>query len=96
MIYDSFSSLLSLSLSLSLPSSLTHPHRLFRKMLYGENNKSAAAAAASSKKQKKKHNFKPSDGYIEKYDFRGQPTVVVNEFEPEVFKQLVEYTHTGS
>ena len=66
-------------------------------MLYGENNKSAAAAAASSKKQKKKqHNFKPSDGYIEKYDFRGQPTVVVNEFEPNVFKQLVEYTHTGS
>lgn len=65
-------------------------------MLYGENNKTAAAAAASSKKQKKKHNFKPSDGYIEKYDFRGQPTVVVNEFEPEVFKQLIEYTHTGS
>ena len=64
-------------------------------MLYGENN-SAAAAAASSKKQKKKHNFKPSDGYIEKYDFRGQPTVIVKEFEPEVFKQLVEYTHTGS
>ena len=64
-------------------------------MLYGENTKSAAAAA-SSKKQKKKQNFKPSDGYIEKYDFRGQPTVVVKEFEPEVFKQLVEYTHTGS
>ena len=73
----------------------TH-HRSFRKMLYGENSKSAAAAAASSKKQKKKHNFKPSDGYIEKFDFRGQPTVVVKEFEPEVFKQLVEYTHTGS
>ena len=65
-------------------------------MLYGESSKSAAAATASSKKQKKKHNFKPSDGYIEKYDFRGQPTVVVKEFEPEVFKQLVEYTHTGS
>ena len=64
-------------------------------MLYGENIKSAAAAA-SSKKQKKKHNFKPSDGYIEKYDFRGQPTVIVKEFEPDVFKQLVEYTHTGS
>ena len=71
-------------------------HRSFRKMLYGENTKIAAAAAASSKKQKKKHNFKPSDGYIEKYDFRGQPTVIVKEFEPEVFKQLVEYTHTGS
>ena len=66
-------------------------------MLYGESSKSTAAtAAASSKKQKKKHNFKPSDGYIEKYDFRGQPTVIVKEFEPGVFKQLVEYTHTGS
>lgn len=37
-----------------------------------------------------------SDSYIEKYDFKGQPTVVVPDFEPEVFKQLMEYCHTGS
>ena len=49
-----------------------------------------------TKKQRKKQNFKPSDGYIEKYDFRGQPTVIVGDFEPEVFKLLIEYTHTGS
>ena len=48
------------------------------------------------KKQKKRQNFKASDGYIEKYDFRGQPTVIVRDFEPEVFKQLIEYIHTGS
>lgn len=62
---------------------------VFRRMLYGEGN-------IGGKRSKKKQNFKPSDGYIEKYDFRGQPTVVVKDFEPEVFKQLVEYTHTGS
>lgn len=37
-----------------------------------------------------------SDGYVEKTDFRGQPTITVLEFEPEVFKQLMEYIHTGS
>lgn len=62
---------------------------VFRKMLYTNGN-------SINKKQKKKHSYKPSDGYIEKYDFRGQPTVIVGEFEPEVFKQLMEYTHTGS
>ena len=51
-----------------------------------------------AKRSKKRQNqaYRPSDGYIEKYDFRGQPTVVVRDFEPEVFKQLIEYTHTGS
>lgn len=48
-----------------------------------------------SKKHKKKQNFKHSDGYIEKYDFRGQPTIIVKDFEPEVFKLLIDYTHTG-
>lgn len=53
--------------------------------------------AVVSKKVKKKQQqlYKTSEGYIEKYDFRGQPTVVVKDFEPEVFKQLVDYTHTG-
>ncbi len=51
---------------------------------------------SGNSRKKKKHNFKPSDGYIEKYDFKGQPTVVVKDFDPSVFKQLVEYTHTGS
>ena len=57
-------------------------------MLYTDSN-------AALKKNKKK-NSKPSDGYIEKFDFKGQPTVVIREFEPEVFKQLITYTHTGS
>ena len=46
--------------------------------------------------KKKKKTVKSSDGYIEKYDFKGHPTVVVKDFEPEVFKQLVTYTHTGA
>ena len=55
-------------------------------------------AQGGSKKIKKRQQqlYKPSDGYIEKYDFRGQPTVVVKDFEPEVFKQLINYTHTGT
>lgn len=57
-------------------------------MLYTDNG--------GSRKPRKKKDYRPSDGYIERYDFRGQPTVVVLDFEPEVFKQLVEYTHTGS
>ena len=65
----------------------THTYRVFRKMLYSEPN---------GGQKKKKKTVKASDGYIEKYDFKGQPTVVVKDFEPEVFKQLVTYTHTGS
>ena len=48
------------------------------------------------RKPRKKKDYRPSDGYIERYDFRGQPTVVVMDFEPEVFKYLVDYTHTGT
>ena len=49
-------------------------------------------------RRKKKSAAKPlgSDSLIEKYDFRGQPTIVVQDFDPEVFKQLIEYIHTGS
>lgn len=70
------------------------PHRVFRKMLYTDTT----AVMGGSKKIKKKQQqlYRPSDGYIEKYDFRGQPTVVVRDFEPEVFKQLINYTHTGA
>ena len=39
---------------------------------------------------------KPPDGYIEKYDLRGNPTIVVTDFEPHVFKLLIDYIHTGS
>ncbi len=72
--------------------SLLIPHtlimrRVFRKMLYSEPN---------GGQKKKKKIVKSSDGYIEKYDFKGHPTVVVNDFEPEVFKQLITYTHTGA
>ena len=53
---------------------------------------------AAAKKTKKKPGFHrtSSDGIVEKNDFRGQPTLVVEEFQLEVFKQLMEYIHTGS
>ena len=50
----------------------------------------------SSKRNRKRLVHKPSDGYIEKYDIRGIPTVIIRDFEPEVFKQLINYTHTGT
>ena len=75
-----------------LCSAVTHPNppphcSMFRRMLYGDSG---------SKKKKKPSGLKPSDGYIEKYDFKGQVTVIVKDFESEVFKQLVEFIHTGS
>ena len=33
---------------------------------------------------------------MEKLDFRGQPMIVITDFEPQVFKLLVNYVHTGS
>ncbi len=60
-------------------------------MLYGDGQ-----ISGNNRKKGKKQNFKPSDGYIEKYDFKGQPTVVVRDFDPQVFKHLLEYAHTGS
>lgn len=65
------------------------PHcSVFRRMLYGDSG--------SKKSKKKLPIIKPSDGYIEKYDFKGQVTVIVKDFESEVFKQLIEFIHTGS
>jgi hypothetical protein len=61
-------------------------------MLYAD---SAAVVGASKRAKKRQQVYRPSDGYIEKYDFRGQPTVIVRDFEPEVFKQIIDYTHTG-
>lgn len=55
-----------------------------------------SSGLVAGKRPKKKKNFVPSDGYVEKYDFRGQPTVIIKDFEPEVFKLLIDYTHTGS
>ena len=55
-----------------------------------------STAVVGGKRNKKKQIFRPSDGYIEKFDFRGQPTIIVRDFDPEVFKLLVDYTHTGS
>ena len=66
-------------------------------MLYSDLTSVVGATKRAKKKQQQQQlSLRPSDGYIEKYDFRGQPTVVVKDFEPEVFKQLVNYTHTGS
>ena len=54
---------------------------------------------ANQQKKKKKPLalYRPnSDGYVEKTDFRGQPTITILDFEPDVFKQLMEYIHSGS
>lgn len=67
--------------------------RVFHKMLYTD---STTVVGASKRIKKRQQLYRPSDGYIEKYDFRGQPTVVVRDLEPEVFKQLIDYTHTGT
>lgn len=64
--------------------------RIFRRLLFDDGSSS------SKKKNRRLVYRQQSDGYIEKYDFKGQPTVVVPDFEPEVFKQLMEYCHTGS
>lgn len=76
-----------------LPSPPPFTCRIFRKMLYTDT---AAVVGASKRVKKRQQMYRPADGYIEKYDFRGQPTVIVRDCEPEVFKQLVDYTHTGS
>lgn len=59
---------------------------MFRRLLFSDYRKPG----------KKKSIAKPPDGYIEKYDLKGQPVVVVTDFEPDVFKLLVDYIHTGS
>lgn len=79
--------------------------KVFRKMLYTDTTAAPVAGSASKRGAKKRqqqqqqqqqhHAYHSSDGYIEKHDFRGQPTVVVRDLEPEVFKQLIHYTHTG-
>jgi hypothetical protein len=61
--------------------------RVFRRLLFGDSRKQG---------KKKANPSKPPDGYIEKYDLRGNPVVVVTDFEPGVFKLLVDYIHTGS
>lgn len=61
--------------------------RVFRKLLYRDSN---------GKKHPKKLTKKGSDGSLDMCDFRNQQTVIVNEFDPEVFKHLVEYIHTGT
>ena len=66
--------------------------RVFRRLLYEE-----PSLSQTNKKPKKKALYRPnSDGYVDKTDFRGQPTLIVQDFEPEVFKQLMEYIHSGS
>ena len=64
-------------------------YRVFRRLLFGDNGHRKLG-------KKKPSAIKPPDGYIEKYDFRGQPTIVITDFDPQVFKLLVDYVHTGS
>jgi hypothetical protein len=61
--------------------------RVFRRLLFGDRGKSGKKKATPAK---------PPDGYIEKYDLRGHPVIVVTDFEPGVFKLLIDYIHTGS
>lgn len=61
--------------------------RVFRRLLFAGNRKPG---------KKKVSSAKPPDGYIEKYDLRGNPVVVVMDFEPMVFKLLIDYIHSGS
>ena len=65
--------------------------RVFRRLLYHDGY-------GAVKKVKKKPGFyRPSsDGLVDRNDFKGQPTVVIEDFQLEVFKQLMEYIHTGS
>lgn len=64
---------------------------MFRRLLYQDN-------VTVGKKLKKKPGFYrvSSDGVVDRNDFKGQPTIVVEDFQLEVFKQLMEYIHTGS
>lgn len=64
---------------------------MFRRLLYQDT-------VSGAKKVKKKPGFHrvSSDGVVDKNDFKGQPTIVVDDFQLEVFKQLMEYIHTGS
>ena len=64
---------------------------MFRRLLYQDG-------FGAVKKIKKKPGFyRPSsDGLVDRTDFKGQPTVVIEDFQLEVFKQLMEYVHTGS
>lgn len=78
----------SFSLSLSLS------YRVFHKLLYGDND---PMTSQNKKKKKPVSLYRPnSDGYIEKTEFRGQPAIPILDFEPDVFKQLMEYIHSGS
>ena len=60
---------------------------MFRRLLFSDNRKPGKKKVIVSK---------PPDGYIEKYDLKGHPVVVVTDFEPGVFKLLIDYIHTGS
>lgn len=61
--------------------------RVFKKQLYRDSE---------SKKHSKKLLKKKSEGCLDGYDMRSQQTVIINDFDPEAFKQLVEYIHTGT
>ena len=63
--------------------------RVFRRLIYDD--------LVMQTKKKKRGFYRPSsDGFIEKNDFRGQPCIMVHDFELEVFKQLMDYIHTGT
>lgn len=56
---------------------------VFRKQLYHDSQ---------GKKQSKKLLKKKSEGSLD----RSQQMLIINDFDPEAFKQLVEYIHTGT
>lgn len=50
---------------------------------------------SSLKRKVKSKRYKPSNSTTEFLDYRGQTTVVVDEFDFDIFKRVLEYAHTG-
>ena len=50
---------------------------------------------SSLKRKVKSKRYKPSNSTTEFLDYRGQTTVVVDEFDYDIFKRVLEYAHTG-
>ena len=61
-------------------------NRVFREMLFG----------GVIKRKAKGKRYKPTSSATEFLNFNGKHTVVVEEFDFDVFKQVVQFAHTGS
>ena len=66
--------------------SLILPFRVFREMLFG----------GVLKRKVKGKRYKPSSSTTEVLNFSGKHTVVIEEFDFDIFKQVIQFAHTGS